>query len=501
MASDRLKPSGGPHMKKSIAFFAALFLTFSVPTIPVVPAQMSVPVATPMPGAITPSALDRIGVVAAAGGKVELTTPGQVGRIAQSGQAIFMGDEVKTDLQGHLQILLLDETVFTIGPNSTLIIDKFVYDPKSHKGEIKASITKGVFRYVSGKIAAKNPDSVKVKLPTVSIGFRGTIVGGSVDASGQGIVALLGPGDNNDAGVQTGSFTATGTGGGPQEVNRTGFGVETGADGGVSNVFQLSDAQIGGLTQGLGGGQSGGNQGGAGNQAGGSNQGGGQGGPGGNQVGAGGEQGSALGGDPNMGALSGENKVIVGNNVMFMGGINNINNALNAVSVLGAQNARNESGGGAVPNGQTTYEQLRAAPRAPLGPYHYSGSTTYAGGSATVYGQIDITFGQGGQIGTGNSYVEISQTGRAYSASTSFYTDPKGFTGSGPASFSWSDSSSGHWNLTVDVTLSNGGGDVASQATAVVKLVNTESPSPTDYPDSTPAGGATITGTISSGPS
>ncbi len=84
------------------------------------------------------------------------------------------------------QILLLDETVFTIGPNSTIIIDKFVYDPKSQKGEIKASITQGVFRYVSGKIAAKNPDSVKVKLPTASIGFRGTIVGGSVGIAAGG---------------------------------------------------------------------------------------------------------------------------------------------------------------------------------------------------------------------------------------------------------------------------------------------------------------------------
>jgi len=425
-------------MKKIVTFFPAFLLIFSSP---VLFAQMSLGVSV-APG--ISQDLARVGVVAAAGGKVELTTPGQIGRVAQSGQAIFMGDEVKTDASGHLQILLLDETVFTIGPNSTITIDQFVYDPKSQKGEIRASIAQGVFRYVSGKIAAKNPDSVKVKLPTASIGFRGTIVGGSVGANGQGLAALLGPGNNNDAGAQNGSFTISGTGGGSQNVNRTGFGVEVGADGGVSNVFQLSDAQINGLTQGLGGGQGSGSQGGQGS--------GGQGG-----------QGSGLGGNTNMGALSGENNVLAGDNVTLVGGLNNIGNSMNDVSVLGAQNAANNNGG-AVPDGTTTYEQLRAA----SGSGHYAGSGSYSGGGgAYMSAQANIVFGPGGSLGGGSSYVYVND-GTYYDSTDISGGSGAQFTGSGPASFSWNTTSSTGGIFDITATLSNADGVTAEQASVQV---------------------------------
>jgi hypothetical protein len=137
----RSTSQGDNSMKKIVASFAAFFLLFSMPSLF---AQM--PLGVPVVAGISQD-IARIGVVAAAGGRVELTTPGQVGRVAQSGQPVFMGDLVTTDEKGHLQILLLDETVFTIGPNSAITIDKFVYDPKTQGGEIKASVTKAI-RYI-----------------------------------------------------------------------------------------------------------------------------------------------------------------------------------------------------------------------------------------------------------------------------------------------------------------------------------------------------------------
>jgi hypothetical protein len=452
-------------MKKIAASFVAFLLIFSIP---VLFAQM--PLGVPVAPGISQD-LARIGVVAAAGGKVELTTPGQVGRIAQSGQVIFMGDEVKTDAAGHLQILLLDETVFTIGPNSALTIDKFVYDPKSHNGEIRASITQGVFRYVSGKIAAKNPDSVKVKLPSASLGFRGTIVGGSVGANGQGLAALLGPGKNNDAGVRNGSFTINGAGGDHQDVNRTGFGVEVGANGGVSGVFQLSDAQINGLTQGLGGGQGGGGQ-----------------------QGGGGDSGGGLGGNTDMGALSGEDKAVTGDNVTIVSGLDNVSNSMNDITNLGAQNAANDNGG-AAPNGTTTYEQLRADTR--QGTYNYSGSGTFFNQSGiavgTLLAQANIIFGPNGSIGSGNSKVTV--TGNGYSESTTPGSgNGKSFAGgSGPATFTWNDTEIGtNSQFITTVTLSNSGGVTAQNAVVNV----TYNPVGTSLP---PAGTGTATATLSPG--
>jgi hypothetical protein len=345
-------------MKKALVFLTSFLLVVSFPTIPNVPAQMSAPISAPVVVSssvtssvpVVPANLDRVGVVAAAAGKVELISSGQASRVAQSGDPVFMGDEVKTDASGRLQILLLDETVFTIGPNSTIIIDKFVYDPKSNKGEIKASITKGVFRYVSGKIAAKNPDAVKVKLPAATLGFRGTIVGGSVGANGQGLAALLGPGANNDAGAPGGNFTIEGTGGGFQSVSRTGFGVEFDGNGGVSGVFQLSGDQINGLTGGLGGGA-----------------------PGGGGQGSGGGNENGFGGGSNMGDLSGENNALGGMNGTLINGLSGLADGLYAQSVIGAQDAaQNNVSTTSNANGITTAAELNSVAS---GSYSYSFSS------------------------------------------------------------------------------------------------------------------------------
>ncbi len=206
------------------------------------------------PGMVPPlEGFSKIGVVAAIQGKVEVMTPGAAGRVVQSGEEIFIGDEVKTDALGHLQILLLDETVFTIGPNSAIIIDKFIYDPETHVGNMEASITKGVFRYISGKIAANKPENVTIKLPTATIGIRGTIVAGEASATGS-VAMLLGPGSKNETGATIGSFVINGTGGNSgqrEHVNRTGFGVSVDQAGSLSGVFQVPEVQIQHLTTAL----------------------------------------------------------------------------------------------------------------------------------------------------------------------------------------------------------------------------------------------------------
>lgn len=157
-----------------------------------------------------PLQADRIGVVAAVKGQVEITDSQAVGRVVESGAPIFMGDTVSTDEKGQLQILLRDETVFTIGPNSSIVIDRFVYDPATQDGEITAEILKGTFRFITGKIARKKPESMNVKLPVGSIGVRGTIVAGQVQGE-QSMAVLLGPGPNNQIGAPPGSFVLNNT--------------------------------------------------------------------------------------------------------------------------------------------------------------------------------------------------------------------------------------------------------------------------------------------------
>lgn len=92
------------------------------------------------------------GVVEFVDGEVKATTPPEkTAHPLQEKDKIFMGDKIETGADGRLQILLLDQTVFSLGPLSAITIDEFVYDPENAKG--KTGMVKGVFRAVTGKVA------------------------------------------------------------------------------------------------------------------------------------------------------------------------------------------------------------------------------------------------------------------------------------------------------------------------------------------------------------
>ncbi|MBI4678651.1 MAG: FecR domain-containing protein [Elusimicrobia bacterium] len=177
-------------------------------------------------GAVGP-ALSQIGVAGAVRGKVMAFPPAaqakSVGREVASGKPLFLNEKVTTDPKGHMQIMLKDETTFTLGPNASMVLDEFVYDPATGAGEVTASVTKGAFRFVTGRISAKDPSKMKVKFPTGTIGIRGTIVAGMVNEDGSTTVVLLGPGSNNNAGERSGAFDL-GNDGGSVEVTQPGFG-------------------------------------------------------------------------------------------------------------------------------------------------------------------------------------------------------------------------------------------------------------------------------------
>ena len=94
------------------------------------------------------------GIATSVKGEVKATTPpGKTAHLLKSEDKIFMGDKIETGTDGQLQILLLDKTVFTLGPLSAITVDEFVYDPKNAGDE--AGMVKGVFRAVTGKVANK----------------------------------------------------------------------------------------------------------------------------------------------------------------------------------------------------------------------------------------------------------------------------------------------------------------------------------------------------------
>jgi hypothetical protein len=108
---------------------------------------------------------------------------------------IVKGTEIKTNdkietKNGKVKIVFKDDTNVTVTESSTLVIDDFVYDPKSGAGKLGLKAAAGTVRYVSGAIA-KDPKNVKINTPTAAIAVRGTDFVMAVSETGASMIMLM----------------------------------------------------------------------------------------------------------------------------------------------------------------------------------------------------------------------------------------------------------------------------------------------------------------------
>ena len=171
-----------------------------------------------------------IGVIGAAVGEIN----NQKNEKLSNGSKIYYGDTIYVKLNSNAQILFLDETVMTVGENTELTIDDFIYDPKTNNGNFVTNIKSGIVKTISGKISEKNPENLKVKMPNGSLGVRGTefIVSSNLDNK-ESTVVLLGPGPENTLGMTPGNIQLT-DGLNTTEISNPGFQAM------ITNVVSLS---------------------------------------------------------------------------------------------------------------------------------------------------------------------------------------------------------------------------------------------------------------------
>jgi hypothetical protein len=115
----------------------------------------------------------RVGVTSVTDGEPVGLPPAGTERILRVGIDVQANERVTTRADDRAHVVFLDGTALTVGPNSVLVIDKYVYDPDRKAGEMALSATKGVFRFVGGTIS-KNSE-VTIKTPSATIGIRGGI--------------------------------------------------------------------------------------------------------------------------------------------------------------------------------------------------------------------------------------------------------------------------------------------------------------------------------------
>ena len=140
-----------------------------------------------------------IGIVGAVSGTIKTPT-----RELKTGDKIYLNETIFAGADSGTQILLLDQSTFTIGSDSEVIMDTFIYDPKTNDGKIVASVKQGSLKVISGLISKKNPDSLTVEVPEGTLGSRGTEFQ-TVVSKNQTSTLLIGPGKNNTLGLRPGA--------------------------------------------------------------------------------------------------------------------------------------------------------------------------------------------------------------------------------------------------------------------------------------------------------
>jgi len=134
------------------------------------------------------SAWAEIGSVTEASGTAIIKRGKDTIQIAK-GILIQTNDKIETK-NGKVKIVFKDDTNVTVTESSSLVIDDFVYDPKSGAGRLGLKAAAGTVRYVSGSIA-KDPKNVKINTPTAAIAVRGTDFVMAVSETGGSMIMLM----------------------------------------------------------------------------------------------------------------------------------------------------------------------------------------------------------------------------------------------------------------------------------------------------------------------
>ena len=115
---------------------------------------------------------EEIGVASAVNKNTIDLTLEEERRLVQAGYKIIQNHTLETDSIGRAALLLVDGTSFSIGPNSSVTLDKFIYNPETAEGSLEVS-SRGLLRLVGGKVTKKRPALIRTNSATV--GIRGGI--------------------------------------------------------------------------------------------------------------------------------------------------------------------------------------------------------------------------------------------------------------------------------------------------------------------------------------
>jgi hypothetical protein len=91
-------------------------------------------------------------------------------RTLSNGSSVYSKELIRTGGSGLASLRFHDNSNLSVGPKSSIRLDKFVYDPNKSIGGVAVEAARGSFRFATG---SQNNGSYQVKTPYGTLGIRG----------------------------------------------------------------------------------------------------------------------------------------------------------------------------------------------------------------------------------------------------------------------------------------------------------------------------------------
>ncbi|MFZ2157766.1 MAG: FecR domain-containing protein, partial [Bradyrhizobium sp.] len=89
------------------------------------------------------------------------------------GDSVLRDEIMRTGLDSAARLVMADSTNLSLGPNSTLKLDRTVFDDEHSYRDISIRLTTGAFRFVTGH---SEKAAYKIQTQVATIGVRGTVL-------------------------------------------------------------------------------------------------------------------------------------------------------------------------------------------------------------------------------------------------------------------------------------------------------------------------------------
>lgn len=90
------------------------------------------------------------------------------------GDKLFAKDTITTGNPGSMGAILRDDSLISIGSNTRLVINEYVFKPVDRNFSSVFRIAKGTMTYLSGLMASMDSRAVRFETPAAVCGLRGT---------------------------------------------------------------------------------------------------------------------------------------------------------------------------------------------------------------------------------------------------------------------------------------------------------------------------------------